>query len=106
MVRAYQATLAPLLGGACKFHPSCSHYAVEALERHGAARGSWLALRRLLRCRPFAAGGYDPVPFARLRQAQGKPDELLTHRSAGWQGVTDRDERGQTGRSVLPESAQ
>lgn len=61
-VRIYQAALSPLLGGACRFHPSCSHYAIEALERHGAARGAWLAMKRLLRCRPFASGGYDPVP--------------------------------------------
>lgn len=62
MVRAYQATLGPLLGGACRFHPSCSQYAVEAIERHGAARGGRLAVRRLLRCHPFGGGGYDPVP--------------------------------------------
>jgi hypothetical protein len=62
MVRAYQATLGPLLGGACRFHPSCSAYAVEAIERHGAARGAWLAAKRLAKCRPFGAGGYDPVP--------------------------------------------
>ncbi len=61
-VRAYQAFLSPFLGGACKFYPSCSHYAAEAVERHGAVRGSRLALGRLLRCRPFSAGGWDPVP--------------------------------------------
>ena len=61
-VRAYQALLGPLLGGACRFHPSCSHYAIEAIERHGAGNGVWLAAKRLLRCRPFVAGGYDPVP--------------------------------------------
>jgi putative membrane protein insertion efficiency factor len=62
MVRAYQATLGPLLGGACRFHPSCSAYAVEAVERHGAARGGWLAAWRLAKCHPFGASGYDPVP--------------------------------------------
>lgn len=62
MVRAYQATLGPLLGGACRFHPSCSAYAAEAIERHGAARGAWLAARRLAKCHPFGASGYDPVP--------------------------------------------
>lgn len=61
-LRAYQAFLGPFLGGACKFQPSCSVYAYEAIERFGAARGSWLALRRLLRCRPFSPGGFDPVP--------------------------------------------
>ena len=61
-VRAYQAVLSPFLGGACRFYPSCSHYAREALDRHGARRGAWLSLRRLLRCQPFSAGGFDPVP--------------------------------------------
>jgi putative membrane protein insertion efficiency factor len=49
-------------GGSCKFYPSCSVYAQEAIAKHGARRGSWLALRRLLRCRPFTKGGFDPVP--------------------------------------------
>jgi len=62
LIAAYQASLAPFLGGACRFHPSCSNYAREAVLRHGARRGGLLALRRLLRCRPFGARGYDPVP--------------------------------------------
>ena len=62
LVRVYQATLSPLLGGACRFEPSCSHYGIDALRRHGALRGSWLTLRRLLRCRPYGPSGYDPVP--------------------------------------------
>lgn len=61
-IRAYQAFLSPLAFSSCKFHPSCSRYAAEAIERHGARRGAWLALKRLWRCRPFAPGGYDPVP--------------------------------------------
>lgn len=61
-VRAYQALLSPLLPPACRFTPSCSAYAATALERHGALRGSWLALRRLARCHPWNPGGYDPVP--------------------------------------------
>jgi len=61
-VHAYRMFLSPFLGGHCKFYPSCSHYATEAIEMHGARRGSWLALRRLLRCRPFTKGGFDPVP--------------------------------------------
>ena len=60
-IAVYQATLAPFLGGACKFHPSCSNYAREAVARHG-WRGAPLALRRLARCRPFTHGGWDPVP--------------------------------------------
>ena len=61
-VRGYQVALSPLLPPACRYYPTCSHYAIEALERHGALRGSWLALRRILRCHPFRPGGYDPVP--------------------------------------------
>ena len=62
LVRGYQVTLSPLLPSSCRYYPSCSAYAIEALERHGALRGSWLAFRRILRCNPFRPGGYDPVP--------------------------------------------
>jgi hypothetical protein len=65
VLRGYQLILSPLLGPHCRFYPSCSHYAIEAVETHGAARGSWLALRRLLRCHPWHPGGVDPVPPAR-----------------------------------------
>ncbi len=61
-VRTYQWTLRPLLGTQCRFHPSCSTYAVEALRTHGALRGSWLSVTRILRCNPWHEGGYDPVP--------------------------------------------
>jgi len=61
-VRAYQIVLGPHLGGACRFEPSCSRYALEALERHGARRGLALSARRLARCRPFGPAGPDPVP--------------------------------------------
>jgi len=61
-VRFYQIAISPLLPASCRYFPSCSAYAIEALERHGAIRGSVLALRRILRCHPFHAGGYDPVP--------------------------------------------
>ncbi|OGF15741.1 MAG: membrane protein insertion efficiency factor YidD [Candidatus Eisenbacteria bacterium RBG_16_71_46] len=62
LLRAYQALLSPLFRGACRHVPSCSAYAAEAIERHGALRGGWLALRRVLRCRPFGSHGFDPVP--------------------------------------------
>ena len=61
-VRYYQREISPKRAPCCRFTPTCSAYAVQALERHGAGRGSWLTLRRLVRCRPGAAGGADPVP--------------------------------------------
>ena len=64
LIGAYRFLLAPMLGGACRFHPSCSLYAQEAVTVHGARRGTWLALRRILRCRPFGPWGFDPVPDA------------------------------------------
>jgi len=60
-ISVYRLAISPLLGQRCRFHPSCSCYASEAIERHGALRGSWLALRRLLRCHPWSDGGIDPV---------------------------------------------
>ncbi len=62
LVRAYQWTLRPFIGAQCRFEPSCSHYAIDALRSHGAVRGSVLAARRVLRCNPWNAGGFDPVP--------------------------------------------
>jgi uncharacterized protein len=62
LIRGYQRLLSPLLPPSCRFHPSCSQYALEAIHRHGALKGSWLAVRRLVRCHPFNAGGFDPVP--------------------------------------------
>ncbi|HET9200941.1 MAG TPA: membrane protein insertion efficiency factor YidD [Dehalococcoidia bacterium] len=64
LIRCYQAVLSPLMGGHCRFEPSCSRYAAEAIETHGAGRGSILALRRLVRCTPLTRGGYDPVPVS------------------------------------------
>jgi putative membrane protein insertion efficiency factor len=64
-LRGYQLCLSPLLGANCRFHPSCSEYARQAVETHGVWRGSWLSLRRICRCHPFHPGGLDPVPPAR-----------------------------------------
>lgn len=61
-IRTYRLLVSPLLPARCRFAPTCSTYALQALEQHGAARGSWLALRRLGRCQPFNPGGHDPVP--------------------------------------------
>jgi putative membrane protein insertion efficiency factor len=62
LIRGYQRVLSPVLPPSCRFRPSCSQYALEAVRRHGALRGSWLAARRLARCHPFHPGGFDPVP--------------------------------------------
>ena len=62
LVRAYQVTLSPLFGDCCRFEPSCSNYMIESLKVHGAVKGTWLGLWRLLRCHPFGSHGYDPVP--------------------------------------------
>lgn len=62
LIRGYQLLVSPWLGPRCRFYPSCSHYAAEALERHGAWRGCGLAVARVLRCHPWHPGGYDPVP--------------------------------------------
>lgn len=62
LLRAWRFAISPLYGQVCRYHPTCSAYALDAVTQYGAARGGWLALRRLSRCHPWAAGGYDPVP--------------------------------------------
>ncbi len=62
LIRAYQRVLSPLLGAKCRFHPTCSRYTYEAIEVHGAVKGSWLGIKRIGRCQPFREGGLDPVP--------------------------------------------
>ena len=61
LLRGYQAVISPWLPPACRYSPTCSQYAIEAIRKYGAARGSWMAVRRLARCHPFHAGGFDPV---------------------------------------------
>ena len=76
LLRGYRLLISPLYGQVCRYHPSCSAYALEAVTRHGALKGSWLAVRRIGRCHPWAAGGYDPVPTR------------FTWRAAGSTGLT------------------
>lgn len=61
-IRLYQRLLSPLMGARCRYHPSCSHYTVEAIEIHGPLKGTWMGIRRIGRCHPFHEGGLDPVP--------------------------------------------
>jgi uncharacterized protein len=68
-IRGYQLAISPMLGPRCRFYPTCSCYAHTAIERFGVWRGFWLGSKRLLRCHPFAQGGYDPVPDERLTNA-------------------------------------
>jgi putative membrane protein insertion efficiency factor len=62
LLRGYQYSMRPLLGANCRFYPSCSDYAKDAIERHGALRGLWLSIRRVAKCHPYHPGGFDPVP--------------------------------------------
>ena len=71
VIQLYRWFISPLLGPNCRFHPTCSAYALEALRTHGALRGSWLTLRRLLRCHPFCEPGFDPVPPRAHRASVG-----------------------------------
>ena len=65
LIRGYQLFVSPILGANCRYAPSCSRYAVEAIDSHGAVRGSWLAVKRIGRCHPWGGSGYDPVPSGR-----------------------------------------
>ena len=80
LIRGYQLVISPLLGPTCRYYPSCSAYALEALRVHGAVKGTWLAVRRLLRCHPWALGGVDHVPPRRGRGARHAPSPAHTER--------------------------
>ena len=71
LIRVYQKILSPFMGGNCRFYPSCSHYGYEAIEVHGALKGSWMAVKRVGRCQPFHEGGLDPVPPGASSEAGG-----------------------------------
>jgi putative membrane protein insertion efficiency factor len=70
LVRFYRRFFSPLLPAACRFEPTCSQYALDAIEMYGALKGGWLTLRRLLRCQPFSRGGFDPVPVPKTCPAE------------------------------------
>ncbi len=78
VVKAYRLLLSPSLGSACRFEPTCSLYALESLERHGAMGGSYLTLRRLFRCHPWCDGGHDPVPHRLFSRALAQPTSFPT----------------------------
>ena len=79
LLRVYQIFFSPVFGGACKFYPSCSNYAMEAVQRHGTKRGFVLAMKRLGRCRPFTEGGFDPVPEAEPEQMERATSSIEEH---------------------------
>jgi uncharacterized protein len=68
-IRAYQLVLSPLIGPSCRFYPSCSQYGIEAIDTHGAIRGTWLTIKRISRCHPWHEGGFDPVPGRCLKHS-------------------------------------
>lgn len=70
IIRGYQLFISPVVGSSCRFYPTCSHYAREAIEKHGAAKGGWLSLKRIGRCHPWNEGGVDPVPDTHDQQCQ------------------------------------
>lgn len=79
LLRAYKWALSPLFLPACRYRPTCSEYAIEAIERHGVLQGVLLAAWRVLRCHPFVQGGYDPVPMAGFRGRHGAPAQVGKH---------------------------
>ncbi|KAA0964793.1 membrane protein insertion efficiency factor YidD [Sporosarcina sp. ANT_H38] len=68
IIKLYQKVISPLTPPSCRFYPTCSHYGIEAVEKHGALKGSWLAVRRISKCHPFHEGGFDPVPEKESRK--------------------------------------
>jgi putative membrane protein insertion efficiency factor len=79
LIRIYQLALSPLLGPCCRFEPSCSRYTAQCVERFGVLRGSWLGLRRLLRCHPWNAGGHDPPPLPPGHEARDSSPSACGH---------------------------
>jgi putative membrane protein insertion efficiency factor len=78
LLKGYRFAISPLYGQVCRYHPTCSAYALEAVQAHGALRGTWLAMRRVARCHPWAAGGFDPVPAPKNRRSSTHSSSLAT----------------------------
>jgi len=96
LAKAYRLVISPVLPPSCRFYPTCSEYAIEALSKHGALRGGWLTLRRLGRCHPFCAGGIDPVPDSPspscdCRDTDQPPSSPADARHQGQHAVQPRD---------------
>lgn len=113
-LKAYRLVISPLYGNVCRYYPSCSAYALRAVQVHGAVKGSWLAGRRLLRCHPWTPGGYDPVPGTpefdeemRETQARSATMEQSTETGgpadpvSGWTNPVDRPERSRNDNDAL-----
>ncbi|MFZ1409863.1 MAG: membrane protein insertion efficiency factor YidD [Micropruina sp.] len=83
LLRTYRAVISPLYGNVCKYYPTCSAYSLHAVEVHGAARGSWLTLRRLGRCHPWSLGGYDPVPGTPEAEEWAAEQARASHQDTG-----------------------
>ena len=82
LLKGYRFAISPLYGQVCRYHPTCSAYALEAVQTYGSIRGTWLAMRRVARCHPWAAGGLDPVPPARNRRSS-RPSPAMTTPNTG-----------------------
>jgi len=78
LLKGYRFAISPLYGQVCRYHPTCSAYALEAVQTHGALRGTWLAMRRVARCHPWAAGGLDPVPPPKNRTSSTSSSAMAT----------------------------
>lgn len=106
LIRFYQAAVSPLLPSTCRYTPSCSRYALEAVRRHGALRGGWLAARRLLRCHPLGGRGWDPVPGPERPRGQEADTDRKTERGETTDGRPPGGPEEASGPEGGPQSAE